>query len=365
MAALGRLFLLSLLCLGVSSEEGEEEELDEVNLLQVKAAVQPREGSVLQGNASRDVLYHLHIPKAAGISFMNDALNAIRPHGLKLWSQEGCLALGKSGPRVRAAVLLLRKPREHVLSQFDFCFGDIAGAYVEAVRRPWEPRLPRSFEAWLRQWKALRDSGWHGDFTPPSVPVQPQALTFVLDRFPDWSHPPWSPEPTMHNFIADWQLADGGGTCWHFTGVPGNCYVPISMQAQRLTCQMPLNYTVLPDADLAIRNMQGTWFVGLVEAYQASQCLLHVKLGEPLPSYCNCKSPQSWNSFPGSHDNHNGKGQKLSDFSPEVLRLADDLTQADRKLYDAARVRFVAEIRQVEQRFATTILCNESTLVLP
>jgi len=348
------------------AEEGDLEEV--TSLLQVHTAVPPMgagPGSEPGGPLvfiSRGIVQHIHIPKTAGTSFMRAASDATRLRGLTIKSTEGCLAPPKSSPPSIDSAIMFRKPRAHVLSQFDLCRPRYGPSWLSLVRRPGEPAFPASFEVWLRQWKALKDGGWHGDFTPafPYAPGVINYLNGIWGNFPLWMHV--SPYYAL-NSTAGWAHFDGGGTLEHFTDVPYNCYVPISMQAQRLTCHMPLNYSVLPSADLAVSNMKGSWFVGLVEAYQASICLFHVKLGNPLPSYCNCKDPQRWNSYNTTKMNVNPNGHRLSDFSPEVIRLIDDLTEADRKLYNAARLRFVSEIRQVEKTFNTMILCDESVLL--
>merc|ERR1740123_2806055 len=98
--------------------------------------------------------------------------------------------------------------------------------------------------------------------------------TFIRNaRMRSWAMPPFSPERTTLS-AADWPALDGGGTMWHFITAPGHCYVPISMQAQRVTCDVPMNYSVLPEGAAAAERMRGIWFVGLVEAYKTSVCLL-------------------------------------------------------------------------------------------
>lgn len=362
-------------CLAAAARAAQEPD-EFTSLLQIKGAkvkassrARSREASSRDGAReaaaaapAQDVIYHVHIPKCAGISFGLDAMRAVGEHGLKLASREGCLAYEESDPRVLHSAVLLRKPRGHVISQFDFCHE----RWVEMYWHDMADDVPRNFEVWARNWTALQEAGWSGDFTPPAAPIPSPATiqgTYRAFRQVAWSLPPFSPEPSTVD-RHDWPNNDGGGTIWHYSDVPHHCYSPISMQSQRMTCGMPLNYTTMPDAALAVEKMQSTWFVGLVEAYQASACLLRVKLGEALPAWCDCKRPDLWNSAPLTKENVNAKGHHESDFSPEVLALVDKLTEADRILYVAARERFVKEIRGVERQYNTTILCNEEGLTL-
>jgi len=313
----------------------------------------------------KDVVYHLHIPKVAGISFGLDALDMLAAQGLKQASREGCYAWQEQQPRVRGTAVMLRNPRKHVLSQYDFCADGFVLEYRQAVKPAGSPDLPPNFEDWVQAWSDLQDAGWHGDFTPPLdvVSANPVEARGRFERIKAWSSPPFSPESRFLD-VKDWHELDGGGTIWHFVNVPFQCYSPLSFQTQRLSCTKPMEFPQKPDLDRAVQNMKGAWFVGLVDAYQASICLFHAKLSNQLPAYCDCRKPELWNSFKGHQENTNEHHRKISEYPPQVLELVDKLTVADRALYEAGRKRFVDEIREVERAHGTQILCNETKLAL-
>mmetsp|Transcript_109930 Transcript_109930/g.328695 ORF Transcript_109930/g.328695 Transcript_109930/m.328695 type:complete len:366 (-) Transcript_109930:49-1146(-) len=308
--------------------------------------------------AAKDVVYHLHIPKTAGLSFANDALKVLQEHGLRQASREGCFSWQEGNPRVRGATLLLRNPRKHIVSMYDMCRR--FESYREAVRPARAARLPLTVEAWLQEWRRLQGVGWHGDFTPPPWPVSNMSTEHDMrkSRILAWSSPPFSPEQSFLD-EKDWTSLDGGGTIWHHAKVPFQCYSPLNFQTQRLTCSKPMEWPERPNFELALQRVESTWFVGLVEKYQASVCLLRAKLGEaPLPPYCDCRDPKKWATFQGSHENMVGHTTNFSAMSKETIREIDKLTTLDRQLYKAGMRRFLREIREVEEAHKTKLLCN-------
>merc|ERR1712048_1008018 len=104
--------------------------------------------------------------------------------------------------------------------------------------------------------------------------------------------------------------------------------------------------------------MEASWFVGIAEACQESICLFHVKVHGTLPDYCNCKEPAKWNSFTPAHENYGVKPHSLDDYSAEVLKAVDSLSEEDHRLYHAACKRLVQEIQSVEHQFGMQILCR-------
>jgi len=313
--------------------------------------------------ASPDRIYHLHIPKNAGISFGGDSLQVLSQAGLKVTSREGCYSFVEGRPDFRGVALMLREPRHHVLSQHDFCRSSFVRWYRDGVKPAGSPPLP-GFAEWVRHWAGLRAAGWHGNFTPAAQLVgnSTAETTIRQVRMAAWGLPPWS-EALESLDTTHWPELDGGGTIWHFVQVPFQCYSPLSLQSQRLTCRRPLEYPEHIDAELAVRNMQAAWFVGLVEAYQESICLLHAKANGTLPTFCDCTQPQLWDSFNGQHENHNAHRQSVDAYPQEVLQELDGIVAEDLVLYRAARERFVAELRQVEREHGVQVLCNASRLL--
>jgi len=324
------------------------------------AAVDAAAGLTYEAGPVRDVVYHLHIPKVGGISFGLDASEVLQNRGLKQASREGCFSWQDQNPRVLGTALLLRSPRKHVLSMYDFCLTGQKIAYRDVVRPQGAAPMPGSFEGWLDAWRQLQDSGWHGDFTPPTgrVNFTDSMETWVRSwRVSAWSRPPFSPEGVFLD-EKDWLSLDGGGTIWHFLKVPFQCYSPLNFQTQRLSCQKAMDFPAKPHLDVALDRLGSAWFVGILEQYQASICLLHAKLGEALPPYCDCRRPELWKTFSGKEENIQEHRTDFKSLSKDTLRKIDEMTLADRALYKAGVQRFVREVREVEARHGTKLLCN-------
>ncbi|CAK9084977.1 unnamed protein product [Durusdinium trenchii] len=308
----------------------------------------------------KDQVYNVHIPKSAGSSFALDAQEILRP--LHLISQEGCLSLHQSNPQLKGAITMLRDPRAHVLSQYKMCRSQWVSEFRTAVRQKGDWVLPHRFENWVDAWERLREESWHGDFTPSNeLSGATMELKIRESRVKAWGEPPYSVDRGTRLRMEDWPQLDGGGTVWHFTKVPFQCYSPMNLQSHRLTCSNPMKYDAQIDKELLIQNVNTLWFVGFAEAYQSSLCLLHWRVNQTLPSYCDCMDKQSWQSFQGHTENQNSTyhGEaKLSQLSRKVLKEIDALTATDRFLYDFAWRRFVRDCDMVFQQSGKQILCN-------
>merc|ERR1712151_225134 len=102
------------------------------------------------------------------------------------------------------------------------------------------------------------------------------------------------------------------------------------------------------DLDQAIKNMNDSWIVGIVEAYHESICLLYARSGGQLPPGCNCENPLMWNAMSLSNDTHGTDHPDLEDFPREVTDAVSKLVQNDEILYKAAVSRFLHDIEYVE-----------------
>lgn len=314
--------------------------------------------------SERNLVYHLHIPKAAGISWMSDEMSILKRHGLKQVSQEGCFSFQDSNPRILGTAVMLRNPREHILSMYHFCMESFTKDYQDLVRQPGSPGMPQTFEGWLTEWRRLQDSGWHGNFTPSPSQVTENSLNYEglvrHARMAAWSAPPFVPSFTWLR-ESDWPRLDGGGTIWHFVKAPFQCYSPFSFQTQRLSCQNAMEWPETPNISAEVDNVDSAWFVGLVEQYQASVCLLRLKLGEAPPRYCDCSHPEQWRTFPGLKLNKNSHPE-VDDMSQESLVKMDRLAAADWQLYKAGQKRFVRDVLEMEQKHNIKLLCNFSVI---
>jgi len=109
---------------------------------------------------------------------------------------------------------------------------------------------------------------------------------------------------------------------------------------------------------VALANL-GKLTVGLSERYQESVCLFASKISpeRELPEFCNCADRVAWRSFRSINITYKYPRHSLSDLSAAELKLVDELTRDDVQLYQAAKGRFEAEVRELEQERRVKILC--------
>eukprot|EP00438_Fugacium_kawagutii_P032560 Skav201096 [mRNA] locus=scaffold2562:317617:322438:+ [translate_table: standard] len=161
--------------------------------------------------------------------------------------------LQQGNPHLKGSITMLREPRAHVLSQYKMCRSQWVEEYRQATRQKGEHVLPHRFENWVEAWERIREEGWHGDFTVPVPDLDNESdgleVKIRQARVEAWGMPPYSIDNGTKLQMQDWPQLDGGGTVWHFTRVPFQCYTPINMQSQRLTCQKPLKYEREIDKD--------------------------------------------------------------------------------------------------------------------
>lgn len=254
-------------------------------------------------------LYHMHIPKVAGISFIRDALSFI-PNGTGFYSGETCYSkyasrktfdLKREGLHNDGIVTMLRNPREHVLSQFVECADDSWGKKIV----PKDKRhLLKDFGTWV------------------------QHFTF--------------------NFTTD----DLG------------CYHPFNMQTRAFLCESHLHH-LTDEADLkqttdlgrALQRMNSTFFVGLAEYYQESLCLLYEKVTSELPDWCNCEDIELWSKYVPQHESHKTRSHNIAELTSKELDMVDQLTELDRKLYIEAQRRFLRDVEAVEGKHHIRVMC--------
>jgi len=266
---------------------------------------------------SNRTLYHLHIPKTAGTSFAGD-IKKIVGDNMKVDSHEGCFG---DSPHARAGVVtMLRHPRDHVLSQYTFC-----ATSTDKGPKFIQDTMPSTFGSWLQEWSRLRKEGRaHRDF---------------------------SVAPSQHN--QPW--------C---SNLPFKCYSPLNLQSQRFTCETANKYSDKLNVDRAVENMQASFFVGIVEAYQESMCLLHAKTLNTLPTWCNCKDEKARKETGLLQASHGTVSHSVQDVPKELLQDVDSFTEGDRELYRAAVHRFMNETREVEERHGVKILCPTTKIKL-
>lgn len=314
---------------------------------------------------SYDVLFHLHIPKAAGMSFISDAARILQTTPHKLMSQEACYSMGQQVPNSAGTMTFLRRPINHVLSMYSFCNRDYELGYRNAVHQEGRPVMPARFRGWIESWYHRYQNKWHGDFTPPVHRVTPDRegieSKIRKSRKATWGEPPFVPEVRALS-LQNWPVLDGGGTLWHMINMPYECYRPVNPQTQRMTCQKPLDFPEEePSVELAIQNMNQTYFVGIVEAYQSSLCLLHAKVHGRVPPSCNCEDKVAWSKYPDHHNNavgYNDHHLKKLRLQRSVYETAHSMLKDDRRLYEAGWERLVREAKEVHEKHGVRILCS-------
>lgn len=296
--------------------EKEEKEKEKDGSMQMGPGVVPL--GLLKGTLLANKMFFLHIPKAAGTSFAVDRRDVQSAEGCYEWSEK----LKSNG-----TLLMLRRPTDHVLSMYNHCK---SGPYGPQWAHE---KMPETFEEWVRKWTDIhKHNGAVGDFTPSSGD-----LDFV---------------PTFK------------------TEIPFSCYNPVDLQVQRMSCEKPFSYPDHADVDLAVRNMKSAKFVGLVEAYHESLCLLSAKVDGKLSAGCNCENEDEWKTFSTTHATHytvaanDTVKRKMTDFPEEVSNAIKDFTRGDLKLYEAAVARFVQDIDEVEKKHGVKVLCENTKKTL-
>lgn len=310
-------------------------------------------------------IYQLHIPRTSGSSFEIDANFVMLGNELHLTSEEGCYSW-RDNPaktyRGSPTAVMLRSPREHVLSQYLFCTGTfLAGISIF---------VSKTFPEWVKAWRDRQAAGIHGDFAPQR------------------------PGDTMVG------LAE--------TSIPGKCYYPINLQTQRLTCKKPSEFPREPDKDGALRTVRGVWFVGIADAYDESLCLYHVKVKGTLPPACECTAAKEnekktevdpfidnsfssvarksldslkvYRGFQGIHllqlgataqtetermlpplrttIDHGTPYHSVDEYPAETLRDIDAITSSDHEIYRVGVERFLKEVGAIEARFGKKVMCD-------
>mmetsp|Transcript_20215 Transcript_20215/g.63324 ORF Transcript_20215/g.63324 Transcript_20215/m.63324 type:complete len:405 (-) Transcript_20215:295-1509(-) len=272
------------------------------------------------------LFYHMHIPRTGGSSFVVDAPREVLNNlTLSMVSKEGCYNWRKRLPGVDEVVTMVRNPRSHVLSQFLYC----AHGSIHMMTQV------HKFVPWLEAWtKTVRKGELVGDFASRSQ--NSRQLLF-------------------HKYVTH-------------TFLPFHCYSPVNLMVQHFTCRgHPFNYTKQDRTSIAIENMKSTFFVGITEAYQESMCLFHAKVHDSLPEWCDCTNRTAWHKFKSSHTSYYIEPMKeewhsVDNWKPETRQMVDNLTRGDMALYQASLHRFAREIHAAEQRFNTTIMCNDRLL---
>ncbi|CAJ1421394.1 unnamed protein product [Effrenium voratum] len=285
---------------------------------QLEPSVDCWEKWVALSTAQRSLLHrkvlHVHIPKVAGCSIVQDLSSMVGRSNV--WSHEVCYSYSEPPAHFDDTVVFVRHPRDHVISQFNFCRSFSDPDYVLTVGvlqgLPGQARykLPETISEWLRIW--TEKPRW-GNYS-----------IYEDDFF---------------------------------------CYCPYNLQSYRMTCHSDIAVAVgcypSVDMELALANMNAVTVLGVMEAYHESYCLLAAKLLGTLPGHCDCQDFDAWNSYSATRDDHGVQQDKgVAGLSAETLQMIDDMTQQDRLLYQASVGRFIRDLDELEMKFGTKVLCQ-------
>lgn len=275
---------------------------------------------------------HMHIPKVAGESFRKDVA-AHLPHSRFPFSGE------VSYQTLRHCNCRYPKKPDGCWNHFDCdCFSTVKKnrRIISMVREPLHHLL--SIYTWCK-----------------TAPEQGNRQKFAK-QFPSFTQ-----------WVQDWHRHYNGSTAtdhqWR-TEASRYCHDPRNLQVTRFANtdehEVCGSQGVNRHANLtlAMLNMQDTDFMGIMEAYHESLCLLHVKALGQVPPDCHCEDKETFRNYKHvAVDTHGTAEHHLDDIPNNVLREARYVTFQDRMLYRQAVYRFTQEVRKVEAEHGVKILC--------
>ena len=102
--------------------------------------------------------------------------------------------------------------------------------------------------------------------------------------------------------------------------------------------------------------MQSLWFVGILEYYAASLCLLKYQLLGSEDKACNCDNySYQVKTF---HKTHGTARINREEISPAELDLIGQISHADQTMYNVSREVFYYRMLDVEKRLNFRLLCG-------
>ena len=259
-------------------------------------------------------VFHLHIPKVAGCSVVKDLSDMVGRE--QVFSDEVCFSYSlANGASYENTVVMVREPRDHVYSMYQFCNLAVDPGYRfmvgkrHGLKGQAKYSLAESFSAWINE--------WHEN--------------------PRWGN---------YDIYEDQEF----------------CYCPYNMQSSRLACNSDKTAKYCHESaniEIAKQNLQKATVVGILEAYHESVCLFSARLLGSLPEHCDCEST-SWNAYSETNISHHDQIDEpyggINDMPQDTIQKVDDMTKEDRLLYQAAVQRFIKDIKEVELHFGKRIL---------
>lgn len=299
----------------------------------------------------------LHVPKTGGSSLASD----LRLLGCVVHGGEACASFfGPSfthddrfkGMRVMN-VTMLRQPRSHVLSQYMMCAH--ASPWISELDRPsfLQPSHGALNDTHFNEWLRFFTAGWHPSTFEGNVPLAPvyaaDWVRTIVDGHTLFMQPSTGQAATAPPFASAAALVAAAGNKhgdW-------DCYNPRNMQTRQLSAACTINphhiytanFELLQTAealDSASAELGRMGFVGIMELYPLSLCLILHALGAPeLPPFCHDAEALAGTLL--THEVHGVPRYSLGEVSPATLALVDALTAQDAQLYAQGRRRLLGE----------------------
>ena len=213
-------------------------------------------------------------------------------------------------------MVLLRSPRAHVLSMFKEC----------------------RFDGWgIKIWSRRAAAG---------LPAVPHNSTHEAD-FEAWVDHYLHPRPTTD-----------------FLG----CYHPWNFQARTMQADVKNPHNIIqgdfePSFDRAMTNMLAMSWVGLVDFYHESKCLLVHRLNTSHSYMEGCGCDAGGGSLEvKTTDNHYTHGAQPSriPLPPALEQKIDRISVVDKVLFSVALRGLFAEVKELEASLGRRVLCNET-----
>jgi hypothetical protein len=113
--------------------------------------------------------------------------------------------------------------------------------------------------------------------------------------------------------------------------------------------------------------------IGITEYFDASICLFMYKLYDHLDKECLdiCKNKIIHTNIkkdndndndeykPNFYDRHNVPEHSIKDLTPSIINKIERLTRIDNELYKNLLERFLSEIKIIETKYQTSLICDQ------
>ena len=276
-----------------------------------------------------------HVPKCGGHAFNMDIRehfnrkDAVVEHELYA---KNVLAMTPSFYTVR--LIILRSPREHVLSQYVMC-------------RP-------------------RTATGHG-----GVKGGLKLSKNLYDDFGEWVNHFWRFGPSLNSSSHSKNESNLVPLIHDY-----DCYNPWNMAARYLTSHLtpahlaavhginqPAHHVwdkaeVVPPFVRAIETMERFDIVGIVELYDVVLCVVLFRMEGRLQKRCTCAQRQDRKPVKVSAEAaHHVVAHSIGDVPLRILDQVDTLTRVDARIYAAALHRFGRDVAAAESDAGSSILC--------